>query len=162
MITKVRRFIPYFVALSAILFATGHLLFDNTTFLVILNSIFIGSIVAVTITYYKLLWDTLYNFKEYTRARHFALGVFLAWLAIVVLVCNSIIVRSTNLSDDIPVSYLGTIGRYLAIVAAWIQITAPDLVIGTVDAEDKKTLTLGIVVGAILMLITLFLQRASL
>lgn len=133
---------------------------DPLSLIIVLNGAFVGSMVAITIAYYKLMWGALMGLGEYTRVRQMTIGFALAWAAIALSAINSVYLRS--MGTEIPPTALTAGTRYLAIVAAILQVTAPDFGLGPFHGRDRRVLWTGAVLGVMAAGVTIYAQSASL
>jgi hypothetical protein len=129
---------------------------------VILNSVLIGMLMSVAVAYSRLIWDALSGKGEWDRVRQMAIGIAILWMAYTLSTVNSVFVRaglSYSMGDP---SFITIASRYGAIVAAVLQITAPDLGNPLFYGRDRKLLWLSFSVGAVTALAVLLLQGPSL
>lgn len=132
-----------------------RLLLNPDQLIVILNGLFTGSIAAVLVAYGPLIWYAICGKQPYDRVWQMTLGFAILWAAVCVGVSNSIFIRTTG--DALPANDLTPIARYMAIIAACVQVTAPDFGLGIFHGRDRKVLwsaiTMGLLVAAIIIIV---------
>jgi hypothetical protein len=133
---------------------------DPVTLIIFLNGVFVGSMVAITVAYHRLLWFSLIGRGEYNRLRQMALGIAVGWAAIGISAFNSIYLRS--LGVDIPSTPLTALTRFLSIVAAVMQVTAPDFGYGLFYGRDRRVTWIALAAGLGFAAVTVALQWNSL
>ena len=141
--------IALFVALSA----TTPL----SEMIILFNGIFAGTMAAVTVAYWRLLLNAVIGIRPYDRVRQMTLGFALCWLAYVLGAAASIYFRSSGI--DVNSSPLTAASRYVAIIAAVLQVTAPDFGLGLFHGRDRKVLVTGVTVGMIVAVFVVFAQN---
>lgn len=127
--------------------------------IVLLNGLFAGSMVAIVVAYHKLIWFALLGRGEYNRVRQMTLGFAVGWGAICIGVANSIMLRASG--EAIPTSELTAVARYLAIIAAMLQVTAPDFGLGLFHGRDRRVLWTGATLGLLAAAIVIAFQESS-
>lgn len=128
--------------------------------IIVLNSLFAGSIFGIVFAYWRLIFATILGAPPFDRARQYALSVFIMWIAICMFVATSIFSRSTG-HDPTPYT-LTAAGRYLLIVAAWLQVTAPDFGMGFFAGKDRKILWTAVAIATIVAITLIIAQDNSL
>ena len=113
------RVINAALILAAIFFGAQAFM-DPASLIVTLNGVFVGAMVAVLVAYSRLIFYAALGIGDYNRVRQMTLGFALAWAAICVGVANSVYLRS--IGADIPTTSLTAAARYLAIIAAVLQV----------------------------------------
>jgi hypothetical protein len=145
-----------FAALVVAIYFLIRIIFGLDNSVILLNGLFVGSVIAVGVTYSNILLNTVVGEGPYDRVRQMALGIALAWLAIIVGVTGSVVSKSNGsyvmLNEYTPLS------RYLAIVAAVVQVSAPDLGSGIFFGRDRRLLYVGVLTGAIVAIVIILLQ----
>jgi hypothetical protein len=144
-------------ALSAILFAGLAWAVPVSELTILLNGIFAGTMAAITVAYWRLLWNAVLGIRPYDRVRQMTLGFALCWAAYILGVLISIYFRSAGI--DVNSSLLTAASRYVAIIAAMLQVTAPDFGLGLFHGRDRKVLATGVTVGLIVAIIVVFGQN---
>lgn len=120
--------------------------------IILLNSVFVGSMVSVAVAYHELIWQALAGDGIYDRIRQMTLGFALCWLVIVIGAATSIYIRLA----DLPAATYTSVAamRYISIIAALLQVTAPDFGLGLFHGRDRKVLIsslgLGLLTAAVL------------
>lgn len=128
--------------------------------IIALNGVFAGAMAAITVAYWRLLWNALLGIRPYDRVRQMTLGFAMCWAAYILGVAISIYFRSSGV--DVNSSILTAASRYVAIIAAVLQVTAPDFGLGLFHGRDRKILVTGIVVGFVTAVIVIFTQNEQL
>lgn len=152
------RVILLIAALSAVFcIALWALRIDKL--IIVLNGLFIGTSVAIAIAYWRLFWDALIDGNPFNRARQMTWSFFAAYLAILFGALGSIYTRSYDLPTQSTLML--AIGRYLAIVAAVGQVTAPDFGLGLFYGLDRKVLVGAILFGLVVAVILIWMQGTA-
>lgn len=126
--------------------------------LVILNGMFVGALIGLTVAYLPLLWDAFAGVGEYSRGRQMALGVGIGWLGTTSIIWHSIYVRSLDAVVLADPTFMSLFGRYALIVAATVQVTAPDLGKPAFYGRDRRFLWSGLVIGFLVTVSLIQLQ----
>jgi hypothetical protein len=121
-----------------------------------LNGLFVGCMVAVMVAYHRLIAGAWFGIGEYNRVRQMTLGFAVLWVAIFVGAANSIYLRSAGV--DVPTTPLTAATRYLAVIAAVLQVTAPDFGLGLFHGRDRRVLWAAGLSGLVSAVATIFLQ----
>lgn len=124
--------------------------------IILFNGIFAGTMAAIAVAYWRLLLNAVLGIRPYDRVRQMALGFALCWLAYVLGVSVSIYLRSAG--ADVNSSLLTAASRYVASIAAILQVTAPDFGLGLFYGRDRKMLVAGVVVGVAVAGFMIFAQ----
>lgn len=128
-------------------------------FIVILNGIFAGTMAAIVVAYWRLLWNAVLGIRPYDRVRQMTLGFALCWTAYVLGVMVSIYLRSAG--AEINTSVLTAASRYVAIIAAMLQVSAPDFGLGLFHGRDRKVLTASVTVGLLVAVVIMLAQTET-
>lgn len=147
------------IVAAAALFAALLAVLPLTSFIVILNGIFAGTMAAVVVAYWRLLWNAVLGIRPYDRVRQMTLGFALCWTAYVLGVMVSIYLRSAG--AEINTSVLTAASRYVAIIAAMLQVSAPDFGLGLFHGRDRKVLFTSVLVGAVVAIVIMFAQTET-
>jgi hypothetical protein len=147
------------VTALAALFSILLVAVDLNSLIILLNGVFAGAMAAIVVSFGALLLSAVRGDAPYDRVRQFAVSVFLQWAIINGGVWLSIFYRSV----DIPVNLTSFTPflRYLAIIAAAMQVTAPDFGLGIFHGRDRRVLWTGLLVGSAVALAVIFLQTDS-
>lgn len=124
--------------------------------IVTLNGIFAGTMAAIAVAYWRLLWNAVLGVQPYDRVRQMSLGFALCWFAYLLGVTISIYFRTAGY--DVNSSILTAASRYVAIFAAILQVTAPDFGLGLFHGRERKTLWGGVIVGFAVALVMILAQ----
>jgi len=132
--------------------------FRPADLIILLNSVFAGSLVAIAVAYKDLLWAAIRGEGAYDRTRQFTISVFLQWVVIAIGVSTSIYVRAADLPTTAYVAI--AFARYVATIAAILQVMAPDMGYDFFYGRDRKSLTLSVTIGIIVAVVTILIQKA--
>lgn len=124
--------------------------------IIILNGLFFGTAAAILVAYGQLLWNAVLGVRPYDRVRQMTLGFFLCWVAYGLVVASSFYFRASGV--DVNSSYLTAASRYAAVVAAVLQVTAPDFGLGIFHGRDRKVLYTGVGVGLAVAVLSIYAQ----
>ena len=157
--------LPLLRPISRVIFgafvATGTFIFLSyilpiKLFISILNGVFAGTMAALIVAYWRLLLNALLGVRPYDRVRQMTLGFVIAWMAYGIGVLVSIYLQSSGF--DQRASMMVAFSRYVAIIAAVLQVTAPDFGLGLFHGRERKTLWTGIVLGLTVASIVTLMQ----
>lgn len=146
-----------FVILAIVASFVGlYYIFPPSMLSVILNGLFAGVMMAIGVTYYKLLWDAWFSPDDFNRVRQMTLTIGGQWVVISLFIVTSIYANSGNF----PATYFAAslFARYLATVVAIFQVTAPDYGDGLFYGADRKFLGIGLLLGVIMGVGVVFAQ----
>lgn len=124
--------------------------------IIALNGIFAGTMAAIAVAYWRLLWNAVLGIRPYDRVRQMTLGFALCWFAYLLGVAISICFRTAGY--DVNTSLLTAASRYVAIIAAILQVTAPDFGLGLFHGRERKTMWTGIIFGLVVALFMILSQ----
>jgi hypothetical protein len=133
---------------------------DLETLIIVLNGVFSGCMVAIVVAYHRLIIGAALGIGEYNRVRQMTMGFAAIWIAVCLSTASSIYARSEGAALTAPIMTAGV--RFLYILAATLQITAPDFGLGLFHGRDRKTLWLGFVLGMITAVCTVVFQDRTL
>ena len=151
------RFLWGIAGLTAVFFALRETVEPNLL-MSILNGLFAGAVVTIVAAYYRLIWAAVRGDGEYDRVRQMTLGLFLLWAAMVLNVLVSIYARSTEFEVT---TYTGAAAsRYIAIIAAVMQVMSLDYGFALFHGRDKVLLWASLVLGAAVAVTTIVLQTS--
>jgi len=141
-----------------LVFVAMHTLVEPNMLMGVLNGLFAGMIVGIVAAYFRLIFEAIRRGGEYDRIRGYSLGVFLPWVALFILIGVSIYTRSTELYTGS--NYMaGALGRYIAIIAAVMQVNALDFSYALMHGRDKMIVRASIVLGIVVALATIAVQQ---
>lgn len=152
---RISRVIIGAVVLTGVFLALC-LLLSASTLTILLNGVFVGTLVGIFITYWALIWNAIRGVDHYDRVRQMILGFALCWIAVVLSVLVGINIRING--DPINSNYLIAASRYAAIIAAILQVSAPDFGYGWFYGRERKTLWAGAVIGSVVGLALILAQ----
>lgn len=121
-----------------------------------LNGVFAGAAAALIVAYWRLLVNAILGVNPYDRIRQMTLGFALCWVAYGLSVLFSVYARSSGF--DMNSSYVTAISRYIAIIAACLQISAPDFGLGIFHGRDRKMLWGSITIGLVVAVCVVLMQ----
>ena len=151
------RFLWGIAGLTAVFFALRETV-EPDLLMSILNGLFAGSVVTIVAAYYRLIWAAVRGDGDYDRVRQMTLGLFLLWAAMVLNVLVSIYARSTEFEVT---TYTGAAAsRYIAIIAAVMQIMSLDYGFALFHGRDKMMLWTGLFLGALVAVVTVVIQNS--
>lgn len=151
-----RLLVPYTLILAALFYA-GLVVVGLNTFIAVLNGAFIGALLAIAVTYSRVVRSWLFGDAPSDSVSMFGLFFVLTWAIVGMFVINGIYIRSA----DLPYTSLLTtaIGRYALIVCVWGMIAALDYGQGWLYGRDRKLLYAGIGVGVGAALVLIYAQQ---
>lgn len=124
-----------------------------------LNGVFMGCMAAIALAYWPLVTNAVLGVRPYDRVRQMTLGFALCWAAYIISVALSIYLRASD--GIVSSSMITAFSRYVAIIAAVLQVTAPDFGLGIFHGRDRKVLYTGISVGLAVAAVIVFMQELS-
>lgn len=149
--------IPYLLV-SAMIFYALYVLLDPDDLIVVLNSLFIGTMISISVSYGQILFPAIFGARPYDDVRVLSIGIFGNWLAYGIVVYGSIYVRAA----DMPTTTLAVtaFGRWVAINSAVIQIIAPDFntSFSPTYGRDRRLLIAGLFLGVIVSSLVFWAQ----
>ncbi len=125
--------------------------------LILMNGLFVGAMVGLAVTYGQLIWNAVLGVRPYDRVQQMALGMAVHWISTALLVGSSIFLVAFDAGQE--TTFGGLLGRYLAVVAAALKATAPDLGFGIFHGRDRKLLFAGLALGALSAGAVILLQQ---
>ncbi len=146
-------------AACAFVYALLRLMLSPDELVILLNGLFAGSITAVAVAYGPLIWYAVIGRHPYDRVWQMTLGFAVLWLAVCVGVANSVFLRASDLAP--PTTDLTPIARFLAIIAACIQVTAPDFGLGIFHGRDRKVLWSAVSLGLLVATLIIAVQQVG-
>lgn len=150
------RFLWLSAGLLALFFVLQETL-TTTTFMNALNAVFAGAVVTILAAYYRLIWSAVRGEGDYDRVRQLSMGLFLLWVSIVMTVGVSIYART---SDYYITTYAASAAsRYVAIIAAFMQVNALDYGFALFHSRDKRMLWASLILGIAVMVVTFVFQE---
>lgn len=145
-----------FIALIAVFFFLISM-FPTAQLIIVLNGIIFGCFAAIANAYWKLwLMAITGDGRKYDQIRQMTISIILQWIVIFGSVWTSFKLRSMGI--EITASHETVLIRLLAILAAVLQVTAPDFGLGIFYGRDRKVLWTGIVAGTVFAVFVIYLQ----
>lgn len=152
--------VPY-ILLSVGLFYVMVITLKPDDLIIALNSLFVGTMVSISITYGQVFIPAIFGVKPYDDVRILATGIFGGWLAYGLVVLSSIYVRAA----DLPTTTLliSSFGRWVAINSAVVQIIAPDFneSFSPVYGRDRRLLLIGLALGVCAFIAIFWFQTSN-
>lgn len=130
-----------------------------TTLIITLNGLFTGTVAALMISFGPILYHSLAGIDPYGRVRQMTIGFALCWFAYGLAVYTSVYFRSSGV--DVNGSVMTALSRYVAVIAAVLQVTAPDFGLGIFHGRERKTLWTGAAVGLIIAVVIIYAQQTQ-
>ncbi len=147
MLTKLGNKLVLGILLSGAIFLALYAALPPRSMLILMNGLFVGAMVGVAVTFGQLLWSVLLGHRPYDRVRQMTLGMATHWIATSLLIGSSIVLVSADAGQQ--TAFAGLAGRYLAVVAATLKVTAPDYGLGIFYGRDRKLLIAGLILGGL-------------
>ena len=130
---------------------------DPSLLMSLLNGVFAGAVVTIIAAYYRLIVEAIRGSVQQERVQQMTLGLFVLWMSMVVNVGVSIYARSTEFD---PSTYTGAAAaRYLAIIAAVLQMRSLDYAYALFHGRDKTMIWTSLVLGAFVAIAIVILQQ---
>lgn len=150
----------HYALLAACVFFAAAALVPTNVLIIALNGIFIGTMFAISIAYGELMWDAIWgNKRKYDDVRQMVAAIFIGWAAYGISVASSVYLKAIDASGQALI--LTAAGRYLAVIAAVMQITAPNLGEPFFYGRDRKLLWAGVAVGLIVAVVLMLVQATN-
>lgn len=150
-----RLIVPYtLLSVAAFLVLSWRLPPDKL--IVTMNSLFIGSMVAITVAYGRIIINSVRGRMSYPDVQQLVIGILMSAGAYGITVMSSVYVRA----NDMPATtlFITAFGRWLAINGTIIQITAPDYGEGLFFGRDRQLLWFSLATGAAFAIATFIIQ----
>lgn len=123
----------------------------------VLNGVFIGTGVALVVSFAPLLWNALAGVRPYDRVRQMTLAWAVVWLGIFLQTSTSVYQNAS--ADDINQMYVYALYKILFIIGAVMQQTAPDFGLGIFYGRDRKVLWTSFLIGGFVALLVFMAQE---
>lgn len=132
------------------------MMFRIDTLIILLNGVLFGCLAALVVAFGQLFMHAIEGLAPYNRVRQMTLGWFLNWVVIGGGAASSFYIRAA----DLPTTslLLTAILRYVAIISAVLQVTAPDFGLGIFHGRDRKVLWTSATVGLAIAAIAIWIQ----
>lgn len=142
--------------LAAVVYLLLTFLLPSALLVQILNGIFVGLVVAVTIVFFPLVWRAITQ-RAFDDVAQLTIGICLTWASLVISRSTNIFGQVTNtgggLANSAPVAF----ATYLAILGAVLHITAPGMVESKL-VYNRGILAFALAVGVVLSCLTILVQ----
>lgn len=148
------------VALSTLMFWLFYSQFGNRNFLLLLNAIYAGQISAISVIYGAYFIYVISSHERWNRGRQYVVTTGLQHLAYFLVVTYSITNRRYGRNATISVDIQLLLSRYVALIAGFLQLTAPDLGKPFLYGFSRKVLWSGTALGIIVALLVVYVQFA--
>lgn len=133
-------------------------IFETSKMIIVLNGVIFGCFVAILNAYSKLFWMAVTGGgRPYDQIRQMTLSIILQWVFIFGSIWTSFYSRS--MGYDIPANPVSVFIRLVGILAAVLQVTAPDFGLGLFHGRDRKVLWTGIIAGTIAAFAAIYIQE---
>ena len=151
------KFYGYGVGI-ALSFAFLIYAFNLAALIIVLNGVLTGCGVAVAVAFWRLFWRAIRGVEPYSDTKQMALSIALMWIVIGLSVASSFQLR-LGLTEDIPAPLVTTVlSRFLAIVAAVVQVATLDFGQGVFYGPDRKLMWLAGSIGFVVALAAILAQ----
>lgn len=124
--------------IAALTLAPGNLI-------ILLNGLFVGSLVSLLIVFRTLTWNTFRGRVRYSDVSVFTLGLLVTLVGIVLGVAASIQNQVTDNSGSIY--SLAAMGRYAVVSGFLTMAYSPDVGLGFFEGIDRKAIWLSVFSG---------------
>lgn len=140
------------------IFTIVYGLTDKARLIAIMNSLLFGAMLTLFINYAKYIAYAISSPEAWTRARQFGLSSGILWGSVVVLVAASIQRHSTASYPINATVTMDIISRYLGIIAATMQVFAPDFGKNLLYGSSRKTFIISCAAGVLSAMLLAYLQ----
>lgn len=145
--------------IALLLYLIATVILPTRVFIEILNGIFLGLVVAVTVVFFPLFRRAVVQ-RNFDRVAQLTIGIILTWASLILSRSASAIGRITGNTEAIAQSPIIPVAAYLAILGAILHVTAPGML------DDRLKYNKGLLAGAILAgaafaCLTIYLQRTG-
>ena len=152
------NYIFTFIAVLTAIFLLGYNYVSSSYFLLMLNSLYLGSIVSTIFIYSYFFIHTIVSFEAYTRERQFTISVGLQHLGYILIVAYSATYRRPEGSTEVPVDWMILLSRYVTIVATTLQVFSPDMGQSLFYGINRKVLLAGMAIGICIAVFVMLIQ----
>jgi hypothetical protein len=152
-----RGFLLLYTILFAALFYVLLQIFGLNTLIAVLNGACIGALLAITVTYSRVMRSWFFGYDEATGVSMFGLFFVLLWAVIGLFVFNSIYLRAAD--EEYTALLTTAIGRYVLIISAWGLIASLDYGETWFYGRDRKLLYAGVTAGTLIAAILIWAQQ---
>lgn len=157
MLTIHNRFWLY-AAVAALAFWLVASLVKLDSLIIVLNGVFVGSMASLIVAFWQLVYRTMLGQRPYDRVSQMTLSFVVFWIAYSGSVFISVYFRSAGMPPA-NATVMTAFFRTLAIIAAVMQVTAPDFGLGIFHGRDRKTLWTSLLVGLAVALFMVYAQK---
>lgn len=150
----------HYMLLASAVFCALWAMLDVSFLITVLNGAFFGTMFGITVAYAPLFWRSLRNDETLEPdVQQMVLSFLGTWAAYVLVVYASVYLRMA----DMPVSSLlvSAISRYIAIVSAIAQITAPAYGKAFFYGRERKSLYVGLASGIVMAILLVVAQTST-
>lgn len=127
-----------------------------------MNAFLFGNLISLAVLYGKYIWYVISSPSEWSPARSFALSTALLWIAMGVVVSGSIYRHSMPGYNINSTNFLDLFARYVAIIAATMQIFSPSQGLALFATTERKLLIWGSIAGLAVALAATVMQAQNL
>lgn len=142
---------------AAGVYLLGVVLLPQSVFIELLNGLFLGMIVAVTVVFFPLFWRSVRQ-RRFDRVAQLTIGIILTWLSLILSRSASTYSRILGDTSTMTGSHVVTLAAWLAIVGGILHVTAP----GMLDDKlryNRGLLLLAALIGVGVAAVAIILQR---
>jgi hypothetical protein len=138
-----RRFL-YLCGLLAVFFALASVM-PTDTLIVVLNGVYIGAMFGIAVCFGGMILDAMTGKEEYDDVSQMVTSMFGTWVALSIAFGVSAYLRAADMSSSSLLA--SAFARYVGILSAVGQITAPTLGERFFAGRDRKVLWASLFVG---------------
>lgn len=149
------RFLAFLVGVHALFFVMKFFL-SADALIILLNGLFVGSLVGLIIAFAPLGWTAMRGRLRYADAGTFTLALFMLIYGIALGVSSSLWIRVSGLPVT-PLT-LTALARYAIIIGFTLFVYAPDFGNGLFYGRDRKEFALALAVGAVCSALVVYMQ----
>lgn len=150
-----------YAAFLAWLFSIIYHVTDKARLIVVMNAFVFGAIVSLVITYAQYIHYAISSEDSWNRARQFGISTAILWASVLIVVAASVIRHSGSSYDIGSTNFLDYLFRYLVIIAATMQVFAPDYGERLFYSKERKSLIWGSVIGVVVAIFLIVMQAEN-
>lgn len=150
-----------YAAFLAWLFSIIYHVTDKARLIVVMNAFVFGAIISLVITYAQYIYYAIASDDQWNRARQFGISTAILWASVLVVVAASVIRHSGSAYDISSTNFLDYLFRYLVIIAATMQVFAPDYGERLFYSKERQSLILGSVAGICVAIFLIVMQAEN-
>lgn len=146
--------------LATALYVLALVALPTRVFVEVLNGLFLGMVVAVTVVFFPLFVRAISQ-RKFDRVAQLTIGIILTWLSLIISRSVNAMGKVLGNTEVLATSPMVTLAAYLAILGGVLHVTAP----GMLDDRlryNKSLLLFAGALGLTIALIMIYLQRNGL